>query len=165
MKIDWREPGSHPFGMVINVDTGNPISGPDGYCCYVDEEAGEWKRYKCINHKPVIGPDGCMVIEEGKGNVRFLQNDMVIAWERERCACIVDSFDPTCYDDLSLLASQIRSGHVPPIMCRDDSTAEPSSDAILERNRCMWIIERDKRLSAEIMNDILHAIRNGDDPP
>ena len=73
MRIDWRTDKNAPNGKVIDLDTGEFISGPQGYCCMVDEEKGEWARYKYVNHTPVIGKDGRMEVEYGKGRVKFVE--------------------------------------------------------------------------------------------
>ena len=75
MRFDWRNHGLSkdpcPVGRVVDLDTGKPISGPEGLCCFVDEEAGEWRRYKFSNGKAVIGKDGRIEVESGKARVKF----------------------------------------------------------------------------------------------
>lgn len=73
MRIDWRTDKEAPLGMVVDLDTMTLISGPDGYCCFVDEETGEWKRYVKRNGKMLLGEDNRPVIESGKGRVKFFQ--------------------------------------------------------------------------------------------
>ncbi len=76
MRIDWqaadpREPRTLPHGRVVDMDTMTPISGPDGLCCFVDEETGEWRRYAARDGKFQIGPNGRIVVETGFGRVKF----------------------------------------------------------------------------------------------
>src|SRR5205809_600620 len=79
MRFDWQKHGqTHglnappcPVGRVVDLDTGEPISGPDGLCCFVDEEAGEWRRYKARDGKFVIAKDGRIEVESGRGRVKF----------------------------------------------------------------------------------------------
>ena len=72
VRIDWQDGlHTHLQGRVVDLDTMEPISGPDGFCCFVDEATGEWKRYMRRNGKMVIGPDGRLVVESGKGRVKF----------------------------------------------------------------------------------------------
>jgi hypothetical protein len=67
VRIDWQSGAKNlPHGFVVDLDTMKPISGPDGMCCFVDEGTGEWKRY-------VSGPDGRLLVESGKGRVKFFQ--------------------------------------------------------------------------------------------
>lgn len=72
MKIDWRTDTNAPVGRVIDLDTDEPISGPNGLCCFVNEETGEWKRYVFRDGKAQIGKDGKIVIECGRGRVKFI---------------------------------------------------------------------------------------------
>ena len=72
LRIDWRDGAkNHPIGRVVDLDTIKPISGPDGFCCFVDEGTGEWKRYVIRDGKWVSGPDGRLLVESGKGRVKF----------------------------------------------------------------------------------------------
>jgi hypothetical protein len=71
VRIDWRTDKNAQNGGVVDLDTMQPISGPDGFCCFVDEATGEWKRYVCCDGKPVRGPDGMLLVESGVGRVKF----------------------------------------------------------------------------------------------
>lgn len=72
LRIDWQSGEKNmPVGFVVDLDTMKPLSGPDGYCCFVDEATGEWKRYVYRDGLAVIGADGRLQVESGKGRVKF----------------------------------------------------------------------------------------------
>jgi hypothetical protein len=76
LRIDWQtwcyaQQGPPPAGRVVDLDTMTPISGPDGSCCFVDEGTGEWRRYVSRNGKYLAGPDGRLLVESGRGRVKF----------------------------------------------------------------------------------------------
>ena len=75
VRIDWqnwpRDGGQAPQGRVVDLDTMKPISGPNGLCCFEDEETGTWKRYVFRDGKTVTGPDGRLLVESGSGRVKF----------------------------------------------------------------------------------------------
>lgn len=71
VRIDWQNDKDAPIGRVVNLDNMEPISGVDGWCFFVDEATGEWKRYAARNGVPIFGEIGQIVIERGIGRVKF----------------------------------------------------------------------------------------------
>ena len=79
MRIDWRTDKDAPNGRVIDLDTLQPISGTHGACFMVDEETGEWSRYRSRKSGFVLGPRLELNIEHGRGRVKFFSQDHTYA--------------------------------------------------------------------------------------
>jgi len=73
MRIDWENDKNPPTGLVIDLDTGESISGQNGYCRFVDEETGEWKRWVRSNGKMMMTQSGKPQMEIGNGRVKFFE--------------------------------------------------------------------------------------------
>mgnify|MGYP003386267359 CR=1 FL=1 len=71
MVMDWQNDLNAPNGLVIDLDTGLPVSGERGLCVYVDEENGIYRLLVKTDGMFIVGADQRLSVKEYRGRVMF----------------------------------------------------------------------------------------------